>query len=119
MTTRRSFNAALLFLTGAAAVSGASAQAASASIQSVFEGLGERERRLVQAEALSAGLYSAEIDGVFGPQTEAAIAAMPDLIAKQSAGKVTVAWSSPADVESFLKGVSRGDWSRWLYDPNC
>jgi hypothetical protein len=124
MTTRRAlFRSAVSALAAVAVPSVVLAQAAtpdqnvlsSQTIRDVFNSLPERERRIVQAEALTAGLYTSTVDGKFGPNTELAIRALPKWIREMSYGEVIVEADTPAKLEKFLLEVGRGEWSMWLY----
>ena len=124
MTTRRAlFRTAAAALAAVAVPSAVLAQAAtpeqavlsSETIRRVFNGLPERERRIVQAEAMTAGLYQGTPDGKFGPKTELAIRALPKWIREMSSGKIIVKADTPADLEHFLHEVGEGAWSAWLY----
>lgn len=124
MTTRRAlFRTAAAALAAVAVPSAVLAQAAtpeqavlsSETIRQVFNALSEKERRIVQAEAMTAGLYNATPDGKFGPKTELAIRALPKWIREMSSGEVIVKADTPEDLARFLGEVGRGEWSAWLY----
>jgi hypothetical protein len=124
MTTRRAlFRSAAAAIAAVAVPAAALAQAAtsdqnvlsSEAIRAVFEALPDRERRIVQAEALTAGLYTSTVDGKFGPGTELAIRKLPGWINEMSYGEITVSVGTPAELEKFLLEVGRGEWSAWLY----
>lgn len=113
MITRRTLISSLAAI-GALTAAPAMAQDAD-PFEWAFSQLTEMERRNVQVELQMAGLYTANVDGDWGPSTRRAIVNAPNYINAQSGDDTTVVLETYGDVTTLLKEIAQGQWSHLLY----
>lgn len=115
MLTRRALFTGLtaLSLTSFAALP-ASAQEAD-PFEWAFKQLSENERRNLQVELQMAGLYTANVDGKWGPSTRNAIVNTPNYLKNASGGTMTVQLETYGDVTNLLRDIAQGNLSYLLY----
>lgn len=77
-------------------------------LETGFQRLGPDQRRAVQAELRELGLYTARIDGAFGPETEAALVRGADYLVWSSRGAMRVDLGTPRGVAVYLRGLALG-----------
>lgn len=80
-----------------------------------FDRLSAFERRNLQVELQMAGLYAASVDGSYGPSTRRAIVSAPNFLRDNSQGRVRVELVTLGDLETFLRDIATGEYSKWLY----
>ncbi|MCR8725352.1 peptidoglycan-binding domain-containing protein [Frigidibacter sp. ROC022] len=80
-----------------------------------FEALDETQRRTVQQELQTAGLYGGSIDGRYGPGTERALIQAVDRIVGDGFHGIAIFLDTEADAISFMFTLAEGGYSKWLY----
>lgn len=83
--------------------------------QWAFEQLSLNEKRNLQVELQMAGLYTANVDGAWGPSTRRAIVGTPMYLKRASGGEIEIQLETFGDVETMIRDVASGKWSYLLY----
>lgn len=82
-------------------------------LPAAFEALDDSQRRAVQQELQTAGLYSGSIDGRYGPGTERALVAAVVRLGEDSG--IAVYLDTEGDAVSFMFTLADGGYAKWLY----
>ena len=80
----------------------AAAQGMSDVLRAEFEARDYIPRRIIQLELQLMELYPAEVDGAYGPMTEAALIAAADAIEAATNGDYSFDLSNPAEAREFM-----------------